>query len=164
MELESDTFSGFYPGQFILFDDISAYFNGRRKKFTLSVTTAGETEILSLKTLPGSDMNITNNIFIYINDILQTPQSSYTFKGSRIIFTEAPKVNSKCSVFYFRGSKRDVETIDPVQSVKSGDIVQIKENKLELFDIDQFQRTTKRIVASDLLETFTYDSLSLIHI
>ena len=161
MELESDTFSGFYPGQFILFDDISAYFNGRRKKFTLSVTTAGETEILSLKTLPGSDMNITNNIFIYINDILQTPQSSYTFKGSRIIFTEAPKVNSKCSVFYFRGSKRDVETIDPVQSVKSGDIVQIKENKLELFDIDQFQRTTKRIVASDLLETFTYDSIGI---
>ena len=161
VELESDTFSGFYPGQFILFDDISAYFNGQRKKFTLSVTTAGETEILSLKTLPGSDMDITNNIFIYINDILQTPQSSYTFKGSRVIFTEAPKPNSKCSVFYFRGSKRDVETVEPVQSVKSGDIVQIKENKLDLFDIDQFPRTTKRIVASDLLETFTYDSIGI---
>ena len=160
-ELESDSFSGFYPGQFILFDDISAFFNGARKKFTLSVTTAGETEILSLKTLPGSDMDITNNIFIYINDILQTPQSSYTFKGSRVIFTEAPKPNSKCSVFYFRGSKRDVETIDPVQSVKSGDVVQIKENKLDLLDIDQFQRTTKRIVASDLLETFTYDSIGI---
>ena len=100
-ELESDTFSGFYPGQFILFDDIAPFFNGNRKKFTLSVTTAGNTEILSLKTLPGSDMDITNNIFIYINDILQTPQSSYIFKGSRVIFSEAPKENSKCSVFYF---------------------------------------------------------------
>ena len=77
-------------------------------------------------------MDITNNIFIYVNDILQTPQSAYTFKGSRVIFSEAPKPNSKCSVFYFRGSKRDVETVDPVQSVKSGDIVQIKENKLDL--------------------------------
>ena len=161
VELESDSFSGFYPGQFILFDDISSFFNGDRKKFTLSVTTAGETEILSLKTLPGSDMDITNNIFIYINDILQTPQSSYTFKGSRVIFTEAPKPNSKCSVFYYRGSKRDVETVEPVQSVKSGDVVQIKENKLDLLDIDQFQRTTKRIVASDLLETFTYDSIGI---
>ena len=72
-ELENDTFSGFYPIQFILFDDISPFFNGVRKKFTLSVTTSGVTEILSLKTMPGSDMDITNNIFIYINDILQTP-------------------------------------------------------------------------------------------
>ena len=46
-ELENDTFSGFYPGQFILFDDISEFFNGNRKKFTLSVTTSGVTEILS---------------------------------------------------------------------------------------------------------------------
>ena len=57
-ELENDKFSGFYPGQFILFDDIAPFFNGIRKKFTLSVTTSGVTEILSLKTLPGSDMDI----------------------------------------------------------------------------------------------------------
>ena len=160
-ELENDTFSGFYPGQFILFDDISQFFNDKRKKFTLSVTTAGVTEILSLKTLPGSDMDITNNIFIYVNDILQTPQSSYTFKGSRVIFSEAPKANSKCSVFYFRGSKRDVETVEPVASVKQGDIVRIKENRNDPLDRDQFERTTKRIIASDVLETFTYDSIGI---
>ncbi len=160
-ELENDTFSGFYPGQFILFDDIAPFFNGERKKFTLSVTTSGNTEILSLKTPPGSDMDITNNIFIYINDILQTPQSSYIFKGSRVIFSEAPKANSKCSVFYFRGSKRDVETIEPSQSVKAGDTVQIKENRFVNNDVDQFKRTGKRIVASDLLETFTYNSIGI---
>jgi len=160
-ELESDSFSGFYPGQFILFDDIAPFFNGTRKKFTLSVTTSGSTEILSLKTLPGSDMDITNNIFIYINDILQTPQTAYTYKGSRVIFTEAPKPNSKCSVFYFRGSKRDVETVEPIQSLKPGDVVQIKENKFDVADIDQFERTSKRIVASDLLETFTYNSIGI---
>ena len=160
-ELENDSFSGFYPGQFILFDDIAPFFNGTRKKFTLSVTTSGVTEILSLKTLPGSDMEITNNIFIYINDILQTPQTSYTYKGSRVIFTEAPKPNSKCSVFYFRGSKRDVETVEPVQSLKPGDTVQIKENRFDITDVDQFERTSKRIVASDLLETFTYNSIGI---
>jgi len=160
-ELENDSFSGFYPGQFILFDDIAPFFNGTRKKFTLSVTTSGVTEILSLKTLPGSDMEITNNIFIYINDILQTPQTSYTYKGSRVIFTEAPKPNSKCSVFYFRGSKRDVETVEPVQSLKPGDTVQIKENRFDITDVDQFERTSKRIVASDLLETFTYSSIGI---
>ena len=160
-ELESDTFSGFYPGQFILFDDISSFFNGERKKFTLSVTTSGTTEILSLKTPPGSDMDITNNIFIYINDILQTPQSSYTFKGSRVIFTEAPKENSKCSVFYFRGSKRDVETIEPATTLKPGDEIEIKENRFTIGDVDQFERTAKRIIASDILETFTYNSIGI---
>ena len=160
-ELENDKFSGFYPGQFILFDDIAPFFNDIRKKFTLSVTTSGVTEILSLKTLPGSDMDISNNIFIYINDILQTPVSSYTFKGSRVIFTEAPKSNSKCSVFYFRGSKRDVETVEPVASVKAGDIVKINENRLDPLDTDQFDRTTKRIVASDVLETFSYNSIGV---
>jgi len=160
-ELENDTFSGFYPGQFILFDDIAPFFNGKRTKFTLSVTTSGNTEILSLKTPPGSDMDITNNIFIYINDILQTPQSSYIFKGSRVIFSEAPKANSKCSVFYFRGSKRDVETVEPAQSLKAGDTVQIKENRFVNDDVDQFKRTGKRIVASDLLETFTYNSIGI---
>ena len=160
-ELENDTFSGFYPGQFILFDDIAPFFNDIRKKFTLSVTTSGVTEILSLKTLPGSDMDISNNIFIYINDILQTPNSSYIFKGSRVIFSEAPKSNSKCSVFYFRGSKRDVETVEPVASVKPGDIVRIKENRLDPLDTDQFERTTKRIVASDVLETFSYNSIGV---
>ena len=64
-ELENDTFSGFYPGQFILFDDIAPFFNGKRKKFTLSVTTAGTTEILSLKTPAGSDMDHIVGAFVY---------------------------------------------------------------------------------------------------
>ena len=161
IELDNDKFSGFYPGQFILFDDISKFFNSNRRKFTLSVTTGGTTEILSLKTLAGSDMDITNNIFIYINDILQTPGTSYIFKGSRVIFSEAPKSNSKCSVFYYRGSARDVETIEPPLTVKAGDTVQIKENKENIFDIDQFERTGKRIVASDVLETFAYNSIGI---
>ena len=160
-ELTNDKFSGFYPGQFIVFDDISKFFNGFRTKFTLSVTTGGNTEILSLKTLPGSDMDISNNIFIYVNDILQVPGESYIFKGSRIIFSEAPKSGSKCSVFYFRGSKRDVETINPPLTVKPGDTVTIKENKFNLFDIDQFPRQAKRIVASDILETFAYKSVGI---
>jgi len=161
LEIANDKFFGFYPGQFILFDDISKFFNGIRKKFTLSVTTGGVVSILSLKTEPGSDLDVTNNMFIYINDILQTPNISYSFRGSRIIFTEAPKSDSKCSVFYYRGSDADVELIEPIPTVKPGDIVQIKENRLDIFDRDQFPRTTKRIVASDVMETFTYDSVGI---
>ena len=106
-------------------------------------------------------MDITNNIFIYINDIYRH-QTHLTY--SRVVelsLLEHQKPNSKCSVFYYRGSKRDVETVEPVSSLKLCDTVQIKENRFDVTDIDQFERTSKRIVASDLLETFTYNSIGI---
>ena len=96
----SDKFSGFYPGQFIQFDDISAFFNGIKKKFTLSVTQGTITEVLSLKVDPSTDLKLENNLFIYLNDVLQEPVVSYTFNGSKVVFKEAPKQNSKCAILF----------------------------------------------------------------
>lgn len=160
-EVQTDKFNGFYPGQFIIFDDISSNFNGLRKKFTLTVTTSGQKEIISLKVPSGTDLDITNNIFVYINDILQSPGDSYTYFGSRISFKEPPKQNSKCSIYYYRGSSLDVEDIEPPKTIKEGDIIQIKENRNDLLDTDQFERVVKKIVASDQLDTFTYNSFGV---
>ena len=160
--VETDSFSGFYPGQFIRFDDISQFFNGFRKKFTLSTTLNGTRQILGLRVPSGTDLDITNNIFIYINDVLQVPNVSYRFSGSRIIFTEAPKSGSKCSVLYYRGSSVDVELITPPQTIKPGDKVTIQENPLDPFDISQFDRVVKKITSSDQLETFNYYSVGII--
>jgi len=160
-EVETDKFAGFYPGQFILFDDFSSQFNGFRKKFTLTITENGVTDIRSLRTLDGSDLLIENNLFIYINDILQEPQKSYSFRGSRVIFTEAPKPNSTCSVYFFRGSSADVETVIPPKTIKEGDAVVIKENRQDPIDRDQFERIVKRINASDEFDTFSYASIGI---
>jgi hypothetical protein len=160
-EIDKSTFSGVYPGQFIKFDDISANFNGFRKKFTLSATLNGQKTFLSLITPTGSDLNITNNIFIYINDILQIPEDSYVFRGSRVVFTEAPKEGSTCTILYYRGSSVDVEEIDPPKILKEGDIITIKENKNDATDIDQFERVVKKILTSDQLETFGYDGIGI---
>jgi hypothetical protein len=157
----TDKFSGFYPGQFIQFDDISKFFNSFKKKFTLTVTQAGTTEVLSLKVDPSTDMKMENNLFVYINDILQDPVTSYTFNGSRIIFKEAPKINSKCTILFYRGSDLDVEQVDPPRTIKEGDTIQIGENILDPSDREQFERIVKRIVSSDSLDTFTYDSLGI---
>ena len=157
----TDKFSGFYPGQFVQFDDISPFFNNFKKKFTLSVSQSGETEVLSLKTDPGTDMKMENNLFVYINDILQDPETSYIWNGSRIIFKEAPKVNSKCTILFYRGSDLDVEQIDPPKTIKEGDTIQIGENILDPADREQFDRIVRRIVSSDSLDTFTYDSLGI---
>ena len=160
-EVQTDKFSSFFPGQFILFNDISRDFNGFRKKFSLTATINGVRESLSLKTPVGSDLDITNNIFIYINDVLQNPIDSYTYQGSRITFKEAPKAGSKCSILYYRGSSIDVEEVDPPKTIKIGDEIVIQESAEDLLDISQFERVVKKIVASDQLDTFTYNSVGI---
>ena len=160
-EIETDKFSGFYPGQFILFDDITDEFTGFKKRFTLKAIIGGIPQQISLRVPEGSDLDITNNIFIYLNDVLQVPGESYKFAGSRIIFTEAPKPNSFCSIFYYRGSSIDVEETIPPDTIKVGDIVTIKESPNDPFDIDQFDRIVKNISSSDEFDTFVYDSLGI---
>ena len=161
-EVETDSFSGFYPGQFVQFDDISTFFNGFSKKFTLTTTLNGIRQVLGLRVPDGTDLDITNNIFIYINDILQVPNVAYRFSGSRVIFTEAPKPGSKCVILYYRGSSNDVELVDPPKTIKPGDIVTIQENPEDLFDISQFERVVKKITAADQFETFNYYSVGII--
>ena len=160
-EVQTDKFTGFYPGQFIRFDDISNQFNGFRKKFTLTITNNNVKEVISLRTPQGSDLDITNNIFIYINDVLQAPNTAYTFSGSRVNFKEAPKEGSSCTVMYFRGSSVDVEDIEPPKTIKEGDFITINENRNDPLDTDQFARIVKKIVSSDQLDTFTYNSLGI---
>ncbi len=160
-ESMTDKFSGFYPGQFIQFDDVSRLFNGRKRKFTLTVTEGNETKILSLKTKKESDMRMENNLFVFVNDVLQQPYYSYIWNGSRIVFKEAPLRNSKCTILFFRGSDLDVIQIDPPETIKEGDVVQIGENKFDPIDREQFERVVKKIISTDTLDTFTYDSLGI---
>ena len=161
-EVETDSFSGFYPGQFVQFDDISEFFNGFTKKFTLSTTLNGVKQVLGLRVPDGTDLDITNNIFIYINDILQVPNVAYKFSGSRVIFTEPPKDGCKCVILYYRGSSADVELIDPPKTIKPGDTITIQENPTDLFDISQFDRVVKKITSADQFETFNYYSVGII--
>ena len=160
-EVQTDKFFGFYPGQFIAFNSIEDQFNGFKKKFTLSANIDGVKKILSLRVPDGSDLDVTNNIFIYLNDVLQVPGVAYEFRGSRIFFTEAPLAGSSCSILYYRGSSADVEEIDPPKTIKVGDQIQINESRLDAYDIDQFNRTVQKIVATDQLETFVYGSIGI---
>lgn len=160
-EVQNDKFSGFYPGQFVKFADISGDFNGFRRRFTLFALIDGQERLINLRVPEGSDLDITNNIFIYLNDVLQVPGESYVFRGSRVIFTEPPREGSTCSIFYYRGSSIDVEEIVPPSTIKEGDSVIITENKEDPFDITQFDRVVKSVVSSDQFDTFTYDSIGI---
>ena len=58
-------------------------------------------------------MDITNNIFIYINDILQTPQSSYTFKEVESSLQKLRRRIPNVQYSTLEDLRRDVETIEP---------------------------------------------------
>lgn len=160
-EVFTDKFGGFYPGQFIQFDNIASFFNNKKRKFALTFTQFGITDTLTMRTVPGSDLNVNNNFFIFINDILQKPEISYKIVGSRVFFTEAPKTNSKCLILYYRGSDLDVDQVDPPRTIKEGDTIQIKENIFDPIDRDQFERVVKKIITTDEFDTFTYDSFGI---
>jgi hypothetical protein len=161
LETFTDKFGGFYPGQFVRINSLAPFFTGKKRKFLLTVTTLGITDTFSIRTVSGSDLNISNNFFVFINEILQRPGESYTITGSKIIFSEAPKANSKCLILYYRGSDLDVEQVDPPRTIKEGDSIQIGENILDPYDREQFERVVKKIVSFDAFDTFSYDSLGI---
>ena len=161
LETFTDKFGGFYPGQFVRINSLAPFFTGKKRKFLLTVTTLGVTDTFSVRIVPGSDLNKNNNFFIFINDILQKPGESYNIIGSQIIFSEAPKANSKCLILYYRGSDLDVEQVDPPRTIKEGDSIQIGENILDPYDREQFERVVKKIVSEDIFDTFPYDSLGI---
>lgn len=161
LETFTDKFSGFYPGQFVKINSLAPFFTGKKRKFLLTVTTLGITDTFSIRTVPGSDLNISNNFFVFINEILQKPGESYTITGSKIIFNEAPKANSKCLILYYRGSDLDVDQVDPPRTIKEGDSIQIGENILDSYDREQFERVVKKIVSFDTFDTFPYDSIGI---
>ena len=161
LETFTDKFGGFYPGQFVRINSLAPFFTGKKRKFLLTVTTLGITDTFSVKVDPNSDLKSDNNFFVFINEILQKPGESYKIVGSQIIFSEAPRANSKCLILYYRGSDLDVEQVDPPRTIKEGDSIQIREDIFDLYDREQFERVVKKIVSFDAFDTFPYDSLGI---
>jgi len=155
-EIISDIFSGYYPGQFIQFNDISNKFNGFQKLFDITTPLNGIDTRITFKVPSGSDLVIENNFFILINGILQVPNVAYEYFAGRILFAEPPSSGSTCTILFYRGSSSDVEEVTPIQTIKDGDILQSRQNVTSTVTTEQLDRVVKRIVQSNTLDTFVY--------
>ena len=155
-ETVSDIFSGYYPGQFIQFNDISNKFNGFEKLFDITTPLNGIDTRITFKVPSGSDLVIENNFFILINGILQVPTVAYRYFAGRIQFTEPPSSGSTCTILFYRGSSSDVEEVTPIQTIKDGDILQSRQNVTSTKITEQLERVVKRIIQSNTLDTFVY--------
>lgn len=159
-EVVSDTFSGFYPGQFLQLNDISTSFDGKKDSFELFAVLEGETRRISFRSSKPL-YSIENNFFIFINDVLQEPKKSYIYSNGVIVFTEPPKEDSTCNILYFVGSYYDVEFVVPLQTIKEGDILKFEDNELLKNDVEQSERTVKRLISSNSLDTFPYGGVGI---
>jgi hypothetical protein len=139
-------FSGWSFGDLLVLDNIESYFNGVRKIFPLSRNG----ERISFYPRRSSGIRIDYNLLIFVNDILQVPEESYSFNGGSVIrFTEAPKGSTpgypnsgdKCKIMMYTGTQSiDVQEIDVIPSIKIGDDVKVYS------DYDQTLNQNERLV------------------
>ena len=161
-EVAKDDFAAWNVGQLYKLDDLTNKVNGRRKVFVLTETVDGEIRRTSLESDPGSEIDLSYNLLVFINDILQIPDKSYTFPGgSQIIFTEPPSKGSTVKVYFYFGYFGDADLFQSQTDVKEGDKLRIQRDIFEAPPFEQLDRTAKRVVSSDTLRTEVYSNIGL---
>ena len=115
----NDKFAGWSIGELQVLDRFDDLFDGSRKVFP--ITIAGN--LTSIRSSPGSNIDVQAALLIFINDVLQVPGEGYIFNGgSNITFTEAPKAGDTSKIIFYRGSG-SIDVIDRniIETVKVGD-------------------------------------------
>ena len=155
-----DKFSGWTFGQLLELDDFSNLFNGFRKSFLFTRTQDSGKEFYSIVARAGSGVILPNNLFIFINDVLQRPNVDYTFTGgTRIEFLEAPKASSTCRIYFYTGSDNDFVQIDVDQTIKPGDTLQLQKHENAA---GQDPRTVYQLISADTVETQIYSGVGIV--
>lgn len=153
-------FSGWSMGDILVLDDITQYFNGRRRIFPLSRNG----QRISFFPRRSSGIDLQYNLIIFINDILQKPGESYTFNGGSVIrFNDPPKprlsgysnTGDVCKLMIYTGTQSiDVIEVDVIETLKVGDDVKIYSDVDET--LTQNNRTIVEINSADTITTNTY--------
>jgi hypothetical protein len=153
-------FSGWIFGQLLELDDFSNLFNGFRKTFLLTRTIVTK-EYYSIVSQKNSGIILSNNLLIFINNVLQRPNIDYIFtSGTRLTFREAPKFQSKLKIYFYTGSLEDFVEVNTDQTIKPGDRLRLQEkNNIP----SQEERIIYELIASDTIETQTYNGIGIVN-
>ena len=159
-ETYASKFSGWNVGDFLVLDDITAFFNGDRRLFPLALNG----DRISFFARANAGINLQSNLLVFVNDVLQTPGEGYTFTGgSTLRFTEAPKggvagfttTGDKCKLLMYTGTQSiDVKTVDVLPTVKVGDDVQLYSDIDVTFS--QEERLVMDVKSADTIITNNY--------
>ena len=161
LNVSRDKFSGYNFGELILFDDVSGLANNFRKKFPLTRTLNGDKAFVSLDVDENRGFDLQNNLLIFVNDILQVPNESFTFEGgTQVTFIEPPRKDSKISILFFKGSNEDIIENDILETVKIGDNLTVLEEASKNLE-EQLPRRVFNIPASKTTNTNVYSDVGL---
>ena len=119
------SFTGFYVGKLRQLDDISFEFDSLRQSFNLK-----RDDVFYSLTLTDGVQSSTilpeNNIIVSLNGVIQEPGVGFELVGSRIIFSEIPRVGSTFVAFSYVGSEADVDAAEVVPPIEVGDFIDIQ--------------------------------------
>jgi len=150
-DTDTDEFTGWTIGDLQVIDDISDLFDGVTTRFPIKFDGIRR----SIKASTGSLIDVQSTLLIFINDILQVPGQGYIFKGGSVIrFSEPPNEGDKCTILFYKGTGSiDVEEVDILETIKSGDVVTVhSDNPIQ----DQDDRSVKDVTSTDSVDTFIY--------
>lgn len=161
-DVTKDSFSAWNLGILQKLDDLSPYVNGTRKTFTLMETIDNVSQRLNLDADSQYEIELQQNLLVFVNDVLQIPGSSYTFnKGSKITFSEPIPYGSSVKVYFYKGYYNDVVNASALSKIKEGDNLQLNQDIYGPPPIQQNLRTVLEIVNSDTLRTDVYSDIGL---
>ena len=154
-ETFSDEFTGWSVGLLQMLDNWDDKFDGDTTTFQL---TENSGDLISIRSRKGSQIDVQDVIFIWINDILQVPGQAYTFDGGSIVtFTEAPKKDDTYKVIFYKGSgDQDVVDREIIETVKKGDTLKLGRLKDQQTHLVEDARTVMRVDSTDLVTTNPY--------
>ena len=89
-----------------------------------------------------------NNIIVSLNGVIQEPGIGFEIVGSRIIFSDIPRVGSTFVAFSYVGSEADVDAAEVIPPVEPGDFISIQGETTD--------REVAVIESSNSLITFDY--------
>ena len=152
----TDEFTGWSIGELQVLDNIEELFDGSTTTFPLRVSG----NLVSIRSSRGSKINVQDVLLIFVNDILQVPGEGYTFTGGSIItFSEAPKVDDKCKILFYKGSgDSDVVFRNIIETVKVGDELTIgyDSDSGQTSVLQEDPRTVTSVDSTDITSTIPY--------
>jgi hypothetical protein len=152
----TDKFTGWSIGELQVLDTPENLFDGSRTIFPLLV--AGS--LISLRSAIGSNINIQDNLLVFLNDVLQVPGIGFEFAGGSVItFTEPPRIGDTCKIIFYKGTGSvDVIERNILETIKSGDELTIGYDAIlgqtEL--LQETERTVDFLKSVDLVKTLPY--------
>lgn len=157
-----DSFSAWNIGILQKLDDLTPYVNGRRKTFTLMETVDNVSIRLNLDSDLEYEVELEQNLLVFVNDVLQIPGESYTFnRGSKITFSEPIPSGSNVKVYFYKGYYNDVIISSALSKIKEGDSLQLNQDIFGSPPKEQNSRTILEILNSDTLRTNIYNKVGL---